>query len=219
MKNMQLLGLITASILACTGLQAAEISQDLADFSELRLGYGIDATVQCGDQSRIVMRGDEEALATIKIKDSGNTLKLTRKMTSIFGRNRDADISVEITTARSLSRMDASTGSSLEVDECGVSDRELQVEVSTGASLTTSGKTEVLELKVGTGGTFNGGRKDELLSVGKAYVSMSTGSTATLCGAQEVEGKVSTGASVRISKDTEYDLKFGTGATVRTSGC
>ncbi len=219
MKNNMFLAPLLVGALFSPLTFGAEETTNLEDFSELRLGSGIEATVSCGDSSSITLRGSEEALKTVKINDNGNRLKLGRKMTSIFGKSRDAKIEADIVSARSLTQIGASTGSSIDLAACAISKNEVDVKVSTGAEVTAAGETEVLELDVGTGGNFDAGRKDDAMKIGKAYVSLSTGSTARLCGVKEVEGKASTGASIRIHKETEYDLKFGTGASVSTSGC
>ena len=100
MKTKKFLIPVIATALLCPMSFAAEENMNVEDFSELRLGSGIEATVSCGESSSITLTGTEEALKTVKISDGGNRLKVNRKMTSVFGRNRDADVKAAIVSAR-----------------------------------------------------------------------------------------------------------------------
>ena len=80
------------------------------------------------------------------------------------------------------------------------------------------GRTEDLELHVGTGGVFNSGRFKDRLEVDSAYVKVSTG-VVGLCEAARLRGKASTGAQIVAGKSTDVDVRLGTGAHVSHAGC
>ncbi len=128
-------------------------------------------------------------------------------------------ISATVHTTEPLLNIEASTGSGITVESCAVSAQELDVRISTGASARISGQTELLDLQLGTGGSFNPGRYRDELRVRKASVKLSTGADAGLCAADLVVGRLSTGSQIDVSEDTDVSVRLSTGAEVDYSSC
>jgi hypothetical protein len=148
-------------------------------------------------------------------------------------------VKATLTVSGDVPDLDLSTGVSATVIPCDRSQSIFKVELSTGAAMTLArGDFETLEveantgasaevdqattanqlyLDLDTGSTFFGGQQ---LRVETARVELSTGSTANVCGAKTVTGKVSTGGDVRVNKTATVEVEESvTGGAVRRSSC
>ena len=162
----------------------------------------------------------EHVFDRMKIHVRGGRLVVERGISfDGFIFQRDDSVHATITTTGALNGVRASTGAVLEMPECAVDGNDLEVSVSTGANLRVAGRTEDLDLKVGTRGVFNSGRYKDRLEVDSAYVRVSTGGVVGLCEADRLRGKASTGAQIVASRATDVDVRLGTGAHVSHSGC
>jgi hypothetical protein len=200
---------------------AAEDREVAVDrFQGIDIGTGITAEVFCGEESRVLVQSSKQAFDNLHVAVHGSTLKihLDSGWLNMFTHDH-GHISATVYTTERLQEIEASTGSGLEIDACAVSGDELDVGVSTGAEVKISGETERLDLKVGTGGSFNTGRYKDDLRVSKASVRLSTGANAGLCGAGLVVGRLSTGAQIAVSEDADIKVRLGTGAGIEDSAC
>jgi hypothetical protein len=190
------------------------------EFSALKVDTGIEAKVICGDESKVVVETSEDTFDRLDIRVRGGELEIERdlKMSSFFGHHQDS-VFVTVHTTKALDRLEAYTAGVIDVDSCAVDKDELQVHVSTGASINVSGATEDLELRVSTGGDFNSHRHRNELTVARANVKLSTGANAGLCAVEVIEGKLSTGANIYASSKADVDVRLGTGADVSYSRC
>jgi hypothetical protein len=189
-------------------------------FDALKVDTAIDAEVVCGNESKVVVETSENTFDRLDIRVRGGELEIERDlhMGSFFGDHHDS-VFVTVYTTGALDQLQAYTAGAIDVDSCAVAEDELRVHVSTGASISVSGETRNLRLKVSTGGDFNTHRNRSDLKVARANIKLSTGASAGLCAAELIEGKLSTGANVYASSNAEVDVRLGTGADVSYSRC
>ncbi|HJN49757.1 MAG: DUF2807 domain-containing protein [Pseudomonadales bacterium] len=218
MKAISLLIVVTFVSLHVAAKDSWQVPVDR--FQGLDIGTGIEAEVICGEESTVLIRASERAFESLRIDVHGSTLDIKREHNwrQMLG-HRHGGISATIHTTEPLRQVEASTGSAIEIDPCAVSANELDVSISTGATVRISGQTQDLDLRVGTGGTFNEGRFKDDLRVERASVRLSTGANAGLCAADLVVGRLSTGSQIVVSEDTDVKVRLGTGADVDYSGC
>ena len=210
----------TVLLLGATAGASETFEAEVDAFNELSLGTGVVAEVMCGEEDLVRLETDEHVFDRMKVFVRGDRLVIERGLafdSFIFQRNDR--VRATITTTGALNDVSASTGAVLEMPECAVDKTDLEVSVSTGANLRVAGRTEDLDLKVGTGGVFNSGRFKDRLEVDSAYVRVSTGGVVGLCEAGRVRGKASTGAQIAASRATDVDVRLGTGAHVSHRGC
>lgn len=190
------------------------------EFKALKVDTGIEAEVICGDESKVVVETSEYTFDHLDIRVRGGELEIERdfRWGSFFGEHHDS-VFVTVYTTRALDKLEAYTAGEINVDHCAVTNDDLRVDVSTGASINVSGESNNLELRVSTGGTFNTGRYRNDLKVARATIKLSTGASAGLCAAELIEGKLSTGANLYASSRAEVDVRLGTGAKVSYSRC
>lgn len=193
---------------------------EVKPFSALTLGTGVVAEVICGDENLVVLETSEHVYDRMKVHVRGDRLAIERGVSlDNFLFQRGDHVRATITTTGALHGVRASTGAVLEMPSCAVDSSDLEVSVSTGAHLRIEGRTEDLDLRVGTGGMFNSGRFKNRLEVDRAYLKVSTGGIVGLCEAGRLRGKASTGAQILAGHATDVDVRLGTGAHVSHSGC
>jgi|TARA_Y100000310_G_C20694961_1_gene824968 hypothetical protein len=213
MKTIISLLVLTSISLAAAAKQSWTVPVDA--FQRVDIGTGIEAEVLCGEEDTVVVRASERAYENLHVDVHASTLKIKRENNwrQMLGRDYGS-ISATIYTTGPLQEVDASTGSAIEIGSCAVSTDELDISVSTGATVKMSGQTEALHLHVGTGGSFNSGRFKDDLQVDKASVRLSTGANAGLCAADLVVGRLSTGSEITIGEGAEVKVRLGTGADI-----
>ena len=95
----------------------------------------------------------------------------------------------------------------------------LEVDANTGSSFelwAAEKRTASIQVYV----QLVGGRAGIYLEARSARVQVSTGSTANICGAETVTGKVSTGGDIRVKKTAKVEVDKGvTGGSIRRSSC
>jgi len=217
---MRVLLLSIVFILISHPSEAKDWQVPLDRFEGIDIGTGIVAEVLCGDEPRVIVNASERIFENLQIAVQASTLKihLDHNWSQMFTHDHGS-ISATIYTSEPLLEIEGSTGSGIEIESCAVSADELNVRISTGATVNLAGETKLLELKVGTGGSFNSGRYRDDLKVQKASVRLSTGANAGLCAADQVTGRLSTGAEIVVSENTNAKVRLGTGAEIEYSSC
>ena len=142
--------------------------------------------------------------------------KSIRKLLSL-GKD-DANIRATLTVSGELPDLNLATGVNASVAPCDAPQSIFKVKIGTGSNMVLAcGAFDTLEIdadtgssfevdardhqavvpRIDTGSTFFGGPQ---LDARSARVQVSTGSTANICGAETVTGKVSKGGDIRVKK-------------------
>jgi len=211
----------------------------LDGIKEAKFTGGLTLLVKCGAVDELMI--DTENEKAFSYKNKGDEIVVKRKQLKKWVTLGQSDVPVKatLTVSGDVPDLDLSTGVSATVIPCDRSQSIFKVELSTGAAMTLArGDFETLEveantgasaevdqattanqlyLDLDTGSTFFGGQQ---LRVETARVELSTGSTANVCGAKTVTGKVSTGGDVRVNKTATVEVEESvTGGAVRRSSC
>jgi len=218
---MRMFMLFTTLVLGSTRIFAGDTWEvPVKAFNSLDIDTAIEAEVICGDESMVLVETSEDTFDHMDIVVRRDRLIIERDVhfSSWFGDNHD-HIFVTVHTTKPLQGLEANTAAQIDVESCAVSTDKLRVKVSTGASINAEGETEQLNLRVSTGGSFNSGRHRDDLAINEAEIRLSTGASAGLCGALNIDGKLSTGAQIYASNEANVDVKRSTGADVSYSRC
>ena len=211
----------------------------LEELSLAKFSGGLTLRVKCGSQNELMVETSNEK--AFSFKDKGDEIvvkrKSIRKLLSL-GKD-DANVRATLTVSGELPDLNLATGVNASVAPCdapqsifkvnigtgsnmvlarGAFDT-LEVDANTGSSFEVDARTTTnqLYLDLDTGSTFFGGPQLEARS---ARVQVSTGSTANICGAETVTGKVSTGGDIRVKKTANVEVDKGvTGGSIRRSSC
>ena len=211
--------LLTAALmLGSSATFAAEQLVEVESFSGVSVGTGMIATVSCGNENTVTLRGEKKTIDRIDVAIEGTTLDVSRRESAgsmlgkLFSGSKDdqGSVEVDIVTTGEVSLFDLSTGATMTVDACAVNTSGVTVDGSTGSEITLNGTTAQLELDMSTGATFN--RRSADLIVDSVNFDLSTGATANLCGAAMIQGDASTGAMVYVGDHVDtsnVDLSIG----------
>lgn len=156
------LGLVVPAI-------AASNSYDYKHFSSIEANRGVHVTVVAGDDFQVTTHASRQRLLRrIKISQSGDTLKISRRGSSIFlwgmadryevtvtvpslemiGASSGAEFEVSGDVSTPLAVF-ASSGSAVTLDDVALG--ELSVRVSSGAEITASGSCSSLHVRASSG--------------------------------------------------------------------
>jgi hypothetical protein len=218
---MRIFLLITTLVVSSSRLFAGDTWEvPVKVFKSLDIDTAIEAEVICGDESMVLVETSEDTFDHMDIMVRRDRLIIERDVhfSSWFGDNHDR-IFVTVYTTKPLEGLEANTAAQMDVESCAVSTDQLRVKVSTGASINAEGETDLLNLRVSTGGSFNSGRHRDELAINEAEIRLSTGASAGLCGALNIDGKLSTGAQIYASGEADVDVKRSTGADISYSRC
>ena len=212
--------LVTLAILSTPALARDSWEVPVKPFDSLELDTAIEAEIVCADEAKVVVETSQKTFDQLEIRVRGGELSIERDMhfSSWFSNDHDS-IFVTVYTTGPLHRLEAHTAAEIKLPGCGVDTEQLKVRLNTGASVIVEGETRLLDLKASTGASFNSGRYRDDLKIDTAYIKLSTGATAGLCGASVIEGKLSTGADAYASDDAEVDVRTSTGGDIAYSRC
>ena len=192
------MGIKTNSILAAivltgtTGLTAIPAfaegtkTYDLSGFDELDVSAGVDVKFQTGENWSVIAEYENEE-DDLKVRVKGDRLYLSRRNTL---RWNDRGVVTFTVTAPSLDAIEASSGSSLLAE--GIETGDLDLEATSGATVSIYGTCSKLEVSVNSGGTINA---KELKCA-------------------SVDAKASSGGSLSAFADTSATSKTSTGGSV-----
>ena len=165
-------------------------SVDVESFSRINAGGGYRLVVTEGVSHSVRLEGDGEDFSRIEIDVRRDGLYLDQE-SRLFGRNRGLDVTVHVTVP-SLDELDFSRG--IRADISGIEASNLEVDVSTGASVDASGSCGELDVSVSTGGVFDGRE----LQCQIVDVSTSTGASARVYAEESVDASATMGGDVVV---------------------
>lgn len=191
MKTMMTIGaLLCAAACATPALAEKSGAYDFTGFDELDIAAGIDVEFTQADDYSVVadfQRGNED---NIKIRQDGDRLYIARK-SSLPWKNNSTKVTVRV-SAPSLEAIEASSGSSLTADN--VLTPEIEIDVSSGASVDLSGECDTADIRVSSGGSLSAKDFECVYVTTKA----SSGGSASAYASASVESNTSSGGSVTI---------------------
>ena len=161
-----------------------------ANFNNVRVSAGVQAVVSQGafDVKAEVLKG--EGFDNLIVEVQGNTLRISRKPL-MFG--YDGPQYRVTVSAPAYQLLDASSGAS--VAGANLSLTDVEVDVSSGASIELTGTCKTLKAGVSSGGFFDGAQ----LRCDTAKVGASSGGTARAFATQLADGNASSGGDVTFS--------------------
>lgn len=177
---------------ACTTPALAEKSgaYDFTGFDELDIAAGIDVEFTQATEYSVVAEFKRGNGDNIKIRQDGDRLYIARK-SSMPWKNDRTKVIVRV-SAPSLEAIEASSGSSLTAD--GVLTPEIEIDVSSGASVDLSGECDTADIRVSSGGSLSAKSFECIYVTAKA----SSGGNASAYASASVDSNTSSGGSVSI---------------------
>ncbi len=178
-----------------------------SNFQHVDVAAGVRTTVSQGpfDVKAELVKGDNFDNLIVEVK--GGTLHVSRKSSlwNVGGPEYHVKIS-----APDFKSFDVSSGASLKGGNLTLKD--VEVGVSSGASVTLDGACTVLDLDVSSGGSFDG----EALRCDTAKVDASSGGSANAFATMAADGEASSGASVTFyGKPAQFREDSSSGGSVR----
>ena len=179
-----------------------------ANFQHVDVAAGVRTTVSQGpfDVKAEMVKGDSFDNLIVEVK--GDTLHVGRKSTmwDMGGPEYHVQIS-----APEFKSFDVSSGASLKGNKLSLKD--VDVGVSSGASVKLEGVCTALDLSVSSGASFDG----EALRCDSAKVDASSGGSANAFATMAADGEASSGASVTFfGKPAQFREDSSSGGSVRT---
>lgn len=192
------LALIT-SLWSCASYNSSDSEGDskntieIGDFTEIETA-GVDVDLKVGpDAGKVLISGPEELTEHLVVKLSGHTLEI--KYDKSIGRQPKDRAKVTVTTSQ-ISDIEASIGAKVKVFGTLDSDKSVELEAMTGASILVDGisTTKECELTATTGATI----KIETLNAETLEITATTGALADVAtgSARLAELTASTGATI-----------------------
>ncbi len=200
---------LAALALSVTGSgNMKEEARNVGDFSAVRVGHGISATISVGAKPSVTVSADDNLLPLIstEVKDGRLNIGFTeRHITSSHGirvsvttpelkaveGSGGASITVEGTTGSTFAA-DGSGGSVITVNK--VNAEQVKVSTSGGSRVNLSGKGKALEVHM-SGGS---GVKAMDLPTASVQISGSGGAHAEVAASESLQADLSGGARVRV---------------------
>lgn len=178
-----------------------------ANFERVDVSAGVETVVSQGpfDVKAEVLEGD--GFDRLIVEVVGDTLRIGRKP-QMF--NYDGPRYRVTVSAPNYRGFEASSGSRLQ--GANLSLRDLNVDVSSGASMSLSGACTALDLDISSGASFDG----EGLRCETARVDASSGANASAFATQLADGEASSGASVNFhGAPAQFREDTSSGGSVR----
>lgn len=186
---------ILSTVSAATAFSALADTTETYDFSgfnELDIAAGVEVKYETASTYSVVADFSRGGPDDMKIRQDGDRLYISRKMTSGWGDK--LRVTVRITSPK-LNEVEASSGSSIQAR--GINADDFTLRVSSGASAELSGSCKELDLKVSSGGDADA--KDlQCLSLS---ASASSGGSASAYAIESATGKTSSGGSIDVWGD------------------
>ncbi|WP_421791551.1 GIN domain-containing protein [Hyphobacterium sp.] len=201
---------ISASAVFAQSAQSTEERQ-IDRFNHLEMSGRFDVIFTPSDTPRLVMQGDPEDIRDIDISLRNGRLEIEqdRGVRRWFGRARDLDVVVFV-EGPGVEEFDASRGMDAQINDLTLTN--LDMDVSTGASVRVSGNCESGSFNVSTGASLNGRELD----CGYVRANASTGASMRVNATDELHANVSTGADVySMTSPDVFRSNTSTGGNVR----
>ena len=196
--------------------QTAPQVRDVASFHAVEVGNGIELRLAPGTTQRVEASADDaDQLARLKTEVRDGVLKISfeRQLSETWTMTKTRHLRVNV-TATSLDALHASSGARVEV----VGDfttRELDVAVSSGATLKANFSSTDMRAKVSSGGVATVAGNAQRLDVGASSGGVFKGSELT---ARACDASASSGGTVDVAVQETLTAKASSGGDVRYSG-
>ena len=152
MKKMMTIGaLLCAAACATPALAEKSGAYNFTDFDELDIAAGINVEFTQADEYSVVAEFARGNGDNIKIRQEGDRLYIARK-SSMPWKNDTTKVIVRV-SAPTLEAIEASSGSNLTAS--GVLTPEIEIDVSSGASVDLSGECDTADIRVNSGGSLS----------------------------------------------------------------
>jgi len=208
-----LISLIVA-LLTINPSNTANETRNVDAFMYVDVAGSITVNLIPSDEHKVdieMLRGDSEDLIT-EVRSNTLKLKFKSKGFNWNGSNKNkARIDVYY---RSLEGISASAGSSVKSDNEVVADN-MEIDVSSGASVKVGFEVRALEVDVSSGGSVKLEGETE-----RQHVEVSSGAsyTGTELKSQECSVEASSGASAKVWVERDFEADASSGATIKYKG-
>jgi hypothetical protein len=183
---------VFASAIMASPAFAETKSYALADFTRISASAGVDVEVAAGADYSVVATSSGEGIQRLEIKVVEGELRIGRKPLKGFRWRRGDDVSVKVSLP-ALEALDVSSGAS--VRAASVDAGAFAMDVSSGGSVSISGRCDALTVDVSSGGDIEA-REFECRT---ANASASSGGSADIYASVSVNGDASSGGSIDVS--------------------
>lgn len=192
MRKFLILTATAGTLLAAAAQADTTKTYDFTGFDELDIAAGVEVNYETADAYSVVAGFRKGGPDDLKIRQEGDRLYISKKMTSGWG----DDLRVTLTvTSPALDAIEASSGSSITAR--GVTADNFDLDVSSGASADVSGTCGSLTVKAGSGGSADA--KD--LKCESVSAKASSGGSVNAYASTSATSKTSSGGSVDIWGD------------------
>lgn len=201
-------------------ISAQELTQDLGDFTEIKVYNGLDVTLKEANENKATLTGKNRT--DVKFKIDNGILKVRMSIDEILD-NDDTQISIQF---KKLDKIDARQNASIRIESklkqeflhlnasegadifADVNLTKLYVDSNTGAEIEVEGKTEDQEIDINTGGKFFA----KNLKSTNTEITIKAGGAADITASNMVEAKVRAGGTVNVygnPKTIDQNTLFG----------
>jgi hypothetical protein len=195
----------TAAVIALPAF-AETRSYSLSGFDRIDVSAGVDVTLNQGPFS---VKADERNgdFDRLIVEVRGNTLHVSRKTNWLSWNGPDYSVTV---SAPNITEIGVSSGAALEGH--GLSLKDLEVSVSSGADVELTGACAGLRVDISSGADFDG----EGLKCETASVDASSGADADAFATRSANGDASSGADITFhGKPADFTKDTSSGGSVR----
>ena len=196
--------------------QTAPEVRDVASFHAVEVSNGIELRLAPGPTQRVEARADDaDQLARLKTEVRDGVLKISfdRKLSETWTMTKTRHLRVSV-TATSLTALHASSGAHAEVVGTFTT-QNLDVEVSSGATLQASFSSTDLRAQVSSGGVATLAGSAQRLDVGASSGGVFQGDALA---ARACEASASSGGNVAVAVQETLTANASSGGDVRYSG-
>jgi hypothetical protein len=200
-----------AAVVAAVALPAVAETRtySLDGFEKVSASAGVEVILKQGPYA-ISVNEPKGKFDKLKLEVKGDTLIVSRQNSSGFWGN-NADFTVTV-TAPAYTGVSASSGSDVEGERLSL--RDLDISVSSGASIELDGSCTVMKVSVSSGGDFDG----EDLKCETASISASSGADADAFATVKASGDASSGGSITFHGNPQtFQKETSSGGSVRAS--
>lgn len=190
-------------------------SRPLGRFSRIQASTGVPVEVGCGAPGHaVVTSSDAAGLSRVKTEIDGETLVIRiRGSGSWFN-----SVKVVVTTPDPIQGAAVSAGASLTLPPCALSPTSVEVEASSGGSLSLSGRTTAIEARASSGGSIGLGEKGAV-EAETGQIEASSGGSVRLCTIRNVVARASSGGDIRVGPAGAVQSETSSGGSVSRRPC
>lgn len=206
---MKKLAFLCLFLIAGIASAQTKIIKTLSDFSELKVYNGIELELIKSNKQEVEITG--EKAEKVKIKYSGNTLKISLKFPEVSAKGK---VQIKLFYNKEIAIIDANEGVIITGKE--ISQQQIEVKVQEGAFMNLVVKTKHLKVKASSGGVLklSGTTKNQEVDVdlGGVYHGYNlTASTMSII-------RSGSGAKAEVKASETLDLKVTFGGSIYYKG-